>query len=194
MELLDKEDIKNVEEHKDEELLKKAASLYKQEDYESAIEYYRLAAALGSIIAISNLGYCYYYARGTMRDYTIARAYFELAARHGDINSIYILGDMYMNGEGVEQDEHKGVRHYVDAYNLLKSSGDVYNYPDVLLRLAKIFIEGRLLDRNLEMAANFLEVAREGFKERMDMEEDTAAEELYEEVESCLEEIKNMKE
>lgn len=193
MELLENEDIALVEENKDGELLAKGAKFYAEGDYDSAIEYYRLSAAFGNVIAISNLGYCYYYARGTSRDYTIARAYFELAAKHGDINSIYKLGDIYINGYGVKIDEKKGVEFYVDAYNELKSSGDIYNYPDVLFRLGKVFMEGRILEQNLEMAKQFLEVALEGFKERMDMEEDTFASEMLEEVRDCLDEIKQMK-
>ena len=193
MELLENEDIALVEENKDGELLAKGAKFYAEGDYDSAIEYYRLSAAFGNVIAISNLGYCYYYARGTNRDYTIARAYFELAAKHGDINSIYKLGDIYINGYGVKKDEKRGVQCYVDAYNELKSSGDVYNYPDVLLRLGKVFMEGRILEQNLEMAKQFLEIAREGFKERMEMVEDSSADELLEEVQECLEEIEDLR-
>ena len=193
MELLDNDDITLVEENKDGALLEKGAKLYSEGNYDLAIEYYRLSAAFGNVIAISNLGFCYYYARGTNRDYTIARAYFELAAKHGEINALYMLGDIYINGYGVKTDEKKGVEFYVDAYNELKSSGDIYNYPDVLFRLGKVFMEGRILEQNLEMAKQFLEVALEGFKERMDMEEDTFASEMLEEVRDCLDEIKQMK-
>lgn len=193
MNLLDNDDITLVEENKDGDLLEKGAKLYSEGDYDLAIEYYRLSAAFGNVIAISNLGYCYYYARGVDRDYTLARAYFEIAAKHGEINATYMLGDIYINGDGVKKDEKRGVQCYVDAYNELKSSGDIYNYPDVLFRLGKVFMEGKILEQNLEMAKQFLEVAREGFKERMDMEEDTFASEMLEEVRDCLDEIKQMK-
>lgn len=193
MNLLDNDDITLVEENKDGDLLEKGAKLYSEGDYDLAIEYYRLSAAFGNVIAISNLGYCYYYARGVDRDYTLARAYFELAAKHGEINALYMLGDIYINGYGVKTDEKKGVEFYVDAYNELKSSGDIYNYPDVLFRLGKVFMEGRILEQNLEMAKQFLEVAREGFKERMEMVEDSSADELLEEVQECLEEIEDLR-
>ena len=193
MELLDNDDITLVEENKDGALLEKGAKLYSEGNYDLAIEYYRLSAAFGNVIAISNLGFCYYYARGVDRDYTLARAYFELAAKHGEINALYMLGDIYINGYGVKIDEKKGVEFYVDAYNELKSSGDIYNYPDVLFRLGKVFMEGRILEQNLEMAKQFLEVAREGFKERMEMVEDSSADELLEEVQECLEEIEDLR-
>lgn len=193
MELLDNDDITLVEENKDGALLEKGAKLYSEGNYDLAIEYYRLSAAFGNVIAISNLGFCYYYARGVDRDYTLARAYFELAAKHGEINALYMLGDIYIKGYGVKTDEKKGVEFYVDAYNELKSSGDIYNYPDVLLRLGKVFMEGRILEQNLEMAKQFLEVAREGFKERMEMVEDSSADELLEEVQECLEEIEDLR-
>ncbi len=192
MNLLDNDDITLVEENKDGDLLEKGAKLYSEGDYDLAIEYYRLSAAFGNVIAISNLGYCYYYARGVDRDYTLARAYFEIAAKHGEINALYMLGDIYINEYGVKKDEKRGVQCYVDAYNELKSSGDIYNYPDVLFRLGKVFMEGKILEQNLEMAKQFLEVAREGFKERMEMVEDSSADELLEEVQECLEEIKEM--
>ena len=193
MELLDNDDITLVEENKDGALLEKGAKLYSEGNYDFAIEYYRLSAAFGNVIAISNLGFCYYYARGVDRDYTLARAYFELAAKHGEINALYMLGDIYINGYGVKTDEKKGIEFYVDAYNELKSSGDIYNYPDVLFRLGKVFMEGRILEQNLEMAKQFLEVAREGFKERMEMVEDSSADELLEEVQECLEEIEDLR-
>ena len=193
MNLLDNDDITLVEENKDGDLLEKGAKLYSEGDYDLAIEYYRLSAAFGNVIAISNLGYCYYYARGVDRDYTLARDYFEIAEKHGEINATYMLGDIYINGDGVKKDEKRGVQCYVDAYNELKSSGDIYNYPDVLFRLGKVFMEGKILEQNLEMAKQFLEVAREGFKERMEMVEDSSADELLEEVQECLEEIEDLR-
>ena len=36
----------------------KGAKLYREENYKEAVEYYRIAAALGNIDAVSNLGYC----------------------------------------------------------------------------------------------------------------------------------------
>lgn len=58
----------------------KGANFYRQEKYEEAIEYYRLAAAMGNVDSISNLGYCYMYARSVPGNISLALAYFEAAA------------------------------------------------------------------------------------------------------------------
>ena len=39
------------------------AEAYQKGDYETAIKYYEKSANAGNVIALSNLGYCYYYGR-----------------------------------------------------------------------------------------------------------------------------------
>ena len=39
----------------------RGAELYRDEEYETAIEYYRIAAAMGNVQSLANLGYCHYY-------------------------------------------------------------------------------------------------------------------------------------
>ena len=40
-------------------LTSKGANLYKEDTYYQSVEYYRLAAAMGEVQSISNLGYCH---------------------------------------------------------------------------------------------------------------------------------------
>ena len=76
----------------------KGAKAYALEDYATAIEYYRLGAAMGSVHSIANLGYCYMYARSIPKNMDLAMAYFRLAAAKNDIDALYKLGNIYKNG------------------------------------------------------------------------------------------------
>ena len=46
----------------------KGAEAYRQGDYSTAVRYYKRAAARGDSVALSNLGYCYYYGRSVAQD------------------------------------------------------------------------------------------------------------------------------
>ena len=76
-------------------LTNKGASLYNENTYYKSVEYYRLAAAMGEIHSISNLGYCYLYGRDIEANTSLAIAYFTIAAQKGDIDANYKLGDIW---------------------------------------------------------------------------------------------------
>lgn len=191
MSLFDKECIDNVKEDDSQSILDLGNRLFNMEEYEEAIEYYRLSSAMGNVEAVTKLGCLYYYGIGVEQDYSIARAYFKLGVLREDINSLYRLGDLYINGYGVEKDERKGIEYYIEAYNLLKASEDVQDYPDILLRLGVVFMEGRLLKQDLNMAENFLEVAKNGYEERM-KNDDIFSSKFYKETKKYLNELKEV--
>ncbi len=164
--------------YNDEEILNEGVKRYHSGDYESAIEYYRIAAAMGNVTAQSNLGYCYYYGRSVTVDYTIAYAYFELAAQCYDINATYKLGDFYMKGKVVEKDPFTALTYYFKAYDLAKDEQDEFAYPDICLRLGKLFLGEE----------NFLEEAVKGFEKRRGVDQFSV--ELYEISERLLEKAK----
>ncbi|MEM0513664.1 hypothetical protein VPJ60_09160, partial [Limosilactobacillus fermentum] len=56
-------DLLAIEKDNADHLLDKGAYYYGEGQYAEAVEYYRLAAAMGSTQAIANLGYCYLYGR-----------------------------------------------------------------------------------------------------------------------------------
>ena len=77
----------------------KGAEAYRQGDYSTAVRYYKRAAARGDSVALSNLGYCYYYGRSVAQDKEKARQFWEQAAAYGDVAAIYKLGDMHQNSD-----------------------------------------------------------------------------------------------
>ncbi|MCI8965349.1 MAG: sel1 repeat family protein [Clostridia bacterium] len=191
MSLFDKECIDNVKEDDSKSILELGNRLFNRKEYEEAIEYYRLSSAMGNAEAVTKIGCLYYYGIGVEQDYSIARAYFKIGVLHEDINSLYRLGDLYINGYGVEKDERKGIEYYIEAYNLIKASEDVENYPDILLRLGVVFMEGRLLKQDLNMAENFLEIAKNGYEERMN-NDDIFSNKFYKETKKYLSELKEV--
>ncbi|MST78926.1 tetratricopeptide repeat protein [Lactobacillus equicursoris] len=57
------DDLKALDAGDGEALNDHGADCYRAGDYARAVEYYRLAAGLGEVTAIVNLGYCYLYGR-----------------------------------------------------------------------------------------------------------------------------------
>ena len=56
-------DMAAIREGADAYLNNKGANLYKEDTYYQSVEYYRLAAAMGEVHSVSNLGYCYLYGK-----------------------------------------------------------------------------------------------------------------------------------
>lgn len=159
-------DLKAIQDYNSNYLLDKGANYYLAEDYALAVEYYHLAAALGNMQAISNLGYCYLYGRSVEKNESIAMAYFQLSADAGNIDSLYKLGEIYEKGKGVNRDPEFAVFYYSKAINEIKNSDHhhIYDYPSVFLAVAQARMPGGLLPTNLENAYEYLLIAREGYE------------------------------
>lgn len=95
------------------------------EDYATAVELYEMGADMGNAQASINLGYIYYYGRGTAVDY--AKAY-ECFARGAFINGhpegYWKLGDLYAGGKGVRQNDLMAWTLYSKAYQ--NAGGSAY--------------------------------------------------------------------
>ncbi|MCR4672831.1 MAG: SseB family protein [Lachnospiraceae bacterium] len=78
-------------------------------DDDSAFNYFRQAAELGSAEAMFSTGLCYENGEGTEMDKGLAAQYYEKAAEAGNIAACFNLGYMYYNGTGVRKDTSKGV-------------------------------------------------------------------------------------
>jgi len=190
MYLFDRECIEGVKEENNNKIFDIGNELYSDGEYQDAIEYYRLSAAMGNVSAVTKIGRCYLEGKGVKRDFSVARAYFKLGVTKGDINSLYRLGDLYISGLGVEKDERKAVEYYVESYNLIKSDGDIEKYPELLFRLGKVFMEGRLLEQNLDMAYQFFVVANHEFENRVEEENDREAAEYIKEIRKYIKALK----
>jgi len=147
----------------------KGADFYNDEDYEKAIEYYRLASAMGDDIAIGNLGYCYLYGNGTKKNVDLAIAYLKIAADSENINSIYKLGNIYELGEDVEQDEELARYYYEKAMKAFEEAPDdikpriVYDCPSLFLALGRGMMPDGILHEDIMGAYNYLRLALMGF-------------------------------
>ena len=116
--------------------LNAGAEAYQKGDYETAVRLYQKAADAGNVTALSNLGYCYYYGRSIPVDKEKARSCWEKAAALGDVCSIYKLGDMYRNGD-LPEDPVFSKKLYMQAFHRAVEEKDLWNYPDVFLRILK---------------------------------------------------------
>ena len=74
------------------------------QDYEVAIEWFKLAAEQGNAFAQSNLGAMYDQGLGVTRDSSLGFKWFKLAAEQRNNYSLFILGEMYQQGRGVTRD------------------------------------------------------------------------------------------
>ena len=145
----------------------RGADAYYKADYETALEYYRLAAAMGNVESVSNLGYCYMYGRGVEKNMGLAVAYFRLAAERGNPDALYKLGSIYRRGaDGVEADGQLGVYYYQRALDVIagQPGADGTLYPSLMLALAKEHLPDGLLEVDLNLAWQFLELARQGYE------------------------------
>ena len=124
----------------DEMDLNTGAMAYQQGDYKTAITYYTKAAEAGNVIALSNLGYCYYYGRSIPVDKVKAKECWERASIFGDIAAVYKLGDMYRN-----DDLKKNIAYshalYRRAFEMALESEDIYVCPDAYLRMLRYYPE-----------------------------------------------------
>lgn len=150
-------------ETEDEKDLNLGAEAYQEGDFETAIRYYEKSAAAGNVVALSNLGYCYYYGRSIPVDKAKARDCWEKAAILGDICAIYKLGDMYRNGD-LPQDLVFSKKLYMKAYEEADVDRDPNNYPDTCLRIIKYCRDEYTREELTEIAA----LAVEGFEERIE--------------------------
>lgn len=144
----------------------KGARFYNEQAYEQAVEYYRLAAAMGCMHAVCNLGYCYMYGRSTEKNQSLAMAYFQQAADRGDIDALYKLGRIYEEGaSGVEKDPEAAVYYYLLAVQTIKvQQASPVDYPSLHLQVGKALMPGGLMKCNLQEAYLCLQIAREGYQ------------------------------
>lgn len=156
-------------------LVNKGAKLYQQQKYKQSVEYYRLAASLGEIHAISNLGYCYLYGRYIEANTDLAIAYFKIAAENKDVDAAYKLGDIYSQDKWRVKDIEKSIYYYSLAASILigrEYEGgrsimyctQLEDYPSLCFALGREMSKGGNMNTDIEMAYQFLLHAKEGYQ------------------------------
>ncbi|MDD6187821.1 MAG: tetratricopeptide repeat protein [Oscillospiraceae bacterium] len=147
----------------------KGAVLYKDGKYEDAIEYYRIAAAMGNRMAISNLGYCYMYRRSVEKNMSLAMAYFKIAADRGVVDANYKLGDIYEKGNGeIKKNKELSTYYYQRAAKIIFSDNlNPQDYPSLFFALARELMPKGKLYTDFSKAYYFLRIAEEGYSEQI---------------------------
>lgn len=156
-------------------LSNKGANLYINEDYSKSIEYYRIAACMGDVQAICNLGYSYLYGRGVDINYSLAMAYFNIAAKKGDIDAAYKLGYIYSVEDYGVIDPELSVYYYNIAIRNLFKVNENYNfsipyarelddYPSLCFAYAKELLPDGNMYTDINVSYQFLLHAEIGYK------------------------------
>ncbi len=157
----------------------------KEYEASQAVEMFRKAASAGSESAMVDLGFLYSMGMLVPLDETMAAEYFRMAADGGSLQGMQQLGLAYMGGLGVEKNEALGMQY------LLQSAGSGYapamldlgnlaamenrqaeavrwwkqavagNVPDAYYLLAIAYREGNGVERNPQLAAQYLKTAAE---------------------------------
>ena len=103
-------------------------------DWQEAAARYTAAAEAGSAEALSALGDCLYYGRGTRKNKTQARRMWKKAAQAGEVQAMIALGDdcAASGGEMAET-----LQYYRRAQSAAREVPDIAYTPQVCLRLAQ---------------------------------------------------------
>ncbi len=153
----------------------KGANYYVNDDFEKAVEYYRIASAMGDVHATSNLGYCYLYGRSIEQNLSLALAYFNIASRKNDIDATYKLGDIYSSDKWGIQDKELSVYYYRLAADLIIGNNpdkivwitELRNYPSLCFALGREMSLNGSMATDIESAYQFLKHAEKGYRNEL---------------------------
>lgn len=175
--LLTKEDEVAIMESNDVLINAKGAEFYRDNNFESAVEYYRLGVAMGNTDSISNLGYCYLYGRSIPKDLSLAIAYFKIATELEHPEAAYKLGDIYGSDKWGVKDKEKSIYYYKLAVEFITGkdldeleSAEAYHqfidFPSLCFALGRELREGGSLKTNVRLSLHFLQYALAGYREQ----------------------------
>ena len=152
----------------------KGASYYDKQEYGKAIEYYRLAASIGNLQAVSNLGYCYLYGRDIESNLSLALGYFRIASKRGCIDASYKLGDIYSSDKWGIKDTEQSIYYYRLAADQIFNDDwdyvDIINnemllrYPSLCFALGREMGIGGQMNTDIELSYQFLIAAKKGYE------------------------------
>jgi len=153
-----------------------------KQDYEKSAELYRIAAdsscdpAIASM-AVTNLGYYYYYDYAGTQNYQKAfNCFLHGALRYNNANAYYKLGDMYRYGYYVDKDEKMAFEMYMKAFHCEEDEN--YFKADIGLRLGECFFEGIGCEKDTYAALTLLQIAERSCFERLIHHNDGASNQL----------------
>lgn len=152
-------------------LLNKGIRFYYDNDFEVALEYFHLAAAMGNTKAMGQIGHCYMYGDGVPAETDIALSYFRVATDAGDVDAYYELGKVYSTGYGVEKDSELGLYYYENALAELienYSLQEQFAHPDLFYQLALEKLPGGGVSSNVSTSYKYLLIANMGYQLAVD--------------------------
>lgn len=160
-------DMKAIDDNNSAYLFEKGLKLYNEGEYNKAIEYYRLSAALGNSIAVSKLAYCYKLGRNVEKDINLAHGYFALASRLGNIESTYELGNIYKDKGDNEACAYYYAKaiSYINEFEHKNKVNIKTNFPFIYHAISKELMPGGIMNVNLFDAFNFLLIAQDGYEQ-----------------------------
>ena len=147
-------------------LVNKGIRYYYDQEFEFAVDYYHLAAAMGNAKAAGNLGYCYIYGRGVPQEVDLSLAYFRIAIEARDVDSFYKLGKIYCRGDVIEQDKELGVYYYENALNELFDNFSVREqlcYPGLFYAMAQEKLPDGGMGEDIAISYKYLLIAEMGY-------------------------------
>lgn len=156
----------------------KGANFYTAAQYDKAVEYYRIAAAMGNVKAITNLGYCYLYGRSIDVNVSEAIALFVIASSKRDADAAYKLGDVYSRDKWGVMDKELSVYYYRMAASYIINEewegrckvvwhSDLQRYPSLCYALARELAPGGEMATNIELSYQFLKHAQIGYQKEL---------------------------
>lgn len=153
-------------------------------DFNQAFRFYQKAANMGNVPALRRLGSCYELGHGVKRDMEAALTCYETASEKGDAFATLKLGDFYRDGLNlyITRDRKKATDYYLAALQQAKQNFDVWNAPEIYLRVGDALRNGLGIERDVESAYDFYVAAANLFLERIDSG-DADSEPLLEEAE-----------
>lgn len=184
--------------------LDKGLVYWNKKDYDQAVECFREGDTEGDAVCTEYLGLCYQWGRGVETDLQKAAFYNEKAAKAGVPMAMYDTGLNYERGQGVHQDIQRALSwlekaaegEHADAclelgniywYGLygveqdLNKSFKYYQQGAELgeLRsktgLAEFYIEGKVVEKDLDKAKELYKEAFEGYHEMAVVDNDCVA-------------------
>lgn len=125
------------------------------QDYNSAIEHYKLSENKYAFFALGNI---YKYGSGVETDYAKAFDYYmrSLSSKGGMPFASYAVGQAYELGQGVEKDLSSAHNFYAEALNGLEKIFTKNHDDNISYKIGMMYLNGKGTDIDLECAEKYL--------------------------------------
>ena len=174
----------------------KGDKLYREQNYGPALEYFRIACAMGNVKAATNIGTCYLYGHGTESNLSLAFSYFKIAIRRQDAEAASRLGDIFCSDKWGLQDKEMSTYYYRMAVTFILGEplefntdltwcSELQNYPALCFAMGRDLSKAGSLLTDIESSYQFLKHAELGYEKEMN-NGNVLCEKAYEEVMSLM--------